>query len=109
MKIEQAIKKAIEGGWLKNILKNYTYEVFGTSCIEFFDKETGAKVMIIQIAEMLLDPQFWQCLGKAMGWEEVWRENNTPHIKDWKVYWHELIDHLAEGKTIEKYFEELKE
>ena len=27
--------------------------------------------------------------------------------KDYLEYWHELIDHLAEGKSIEEYFEKL--
>lgn len=81
----------------------------------------------------LLTPEWWQSLGKAMGWddedpallisarwkkyhgsepdgEDYWiadtyhEENEAPL---WKYYWHHFIDHLAEGKTAESYFQEL--
>jgi hypothetical protein len=49
-------------------------------------------------------PDFWQSLGKALGWI---LEGHAGR-KQWKEEWHRLIDHLAEGKTAESFFESLK-
>jgi len=93
MTIQEAIEKAIEGGWEKD----------GFVC-------QGELIGVEEIA--LLDPLFWQALGKAMGWETRitfynsfigGKENNDP----WRLEMHRFIDHLAEGKTIESYFETL--
>lgn len=63
------------------------------------------------------DPSFWQCLGKAMGWEQRQRENNEDAERetgyriierpDWVVRWHRFIDSLAEGRTAEEFFKDL--
>lgn len=67
--------------------------------------------------EAMIDPEFWQSLGKYfvpcsnmdtahsttkyMGNEEfMW-------VFDWKQQWHLFIDHLAEGKDAESFFEQL--
>jgi len=91
MTIEQAIQKAIkEGGykmqWDKGLESAYPFRA-------------------------LLDEKFWQALGKAMGWS-IGEEYNginyeSSHSGEWKRKWHQFIDHLAEGKTIESYFENL--
>lgn len=115
MKIEEAIKKAIEGGWEYGRGEITSLPGFG----DLFVNE-----------KMVIDPQFWKALGKAMGWG-----NSKPHIwfesrksgrmcqscglatetkkecnrmtNDWLYQWHKFIDHLAEGKSIETYFETL--
>lgn len=55
---------------------------------------------------ILLDPLFWISLGKAEGWPE-----QTYHHPDvdpnWRAYWHRLIDHIAEGKDIGSFFDEI--
>lgn len=83
---------------------------------------------------VLLDPLFWQALGKAMGWEdecdkcgtiqsvidhEVAEYNESvcklingfgdKHIMflRWKSVWHNFIDHLAEGGDVEAFFNQL--
>ena len=100
MTIQQAIKKAIEGGW------NHKDEWFPEYESDSF----------------LLLPSFWRALGKAMGWNREyilnWREykkainqfepdNLKTDISEWLYHWHRLIDHLAEGKDIESFFETL--
>jgi hypothetical protein len=64
----------------------------------------------------LLNPAFWQCLGKALGWDSVgakcWfcemhgsaRYSGKP---EWLYHWHRFIDHLADGKTAEEFFASL--
>jgi hypothetical protein len=112
MTIKTAIKKAIESGWKAR--KNQTNMFKGKEYL-------------------FLDPRFWQCLGKAMGWKEHFeafdrcgiaydfetmeelkdeeREQNEclnwERIPYWKTYWHSFIDHLADGKTAENYFKQL--
>ena len=96
MTIQEAIKKAIEGGF------EYSYA----------DKDPdleNSKWMYLST------PSFWQCLGKSMGWSECIKGGHEEgknfcgnnHIPQWKVEWHELIDCLASGKSIEDYFNQL--
>lgn len=94
--IEQAIKKAIEGGWVYRL---------GNEVVE---RNLRDGVMLV---EHFLDPLFWQSLGKAMGWkDEKEYDGGGAHWKikgQWKREWHRFIDHLAEGKTAEEYFKEI--
>ena len=95
MKIQETIEKAIEGGWKD-------------------EREDGNT-----FADCLIDHSFWQSLGKALGWkprarDEVqnmpsyeWEYQGAVAMYSWEYYWHRLIDHLADGKTIETYFESL--
>ena len=70
---------------------------------------------------VLLDPAFWQCLGKQRGW--VCRHcEGTGQAKNrdkcfkcggegwddlWERNWHSLIDHLAQGGSVEEFFTNL--
>ena len=69
----------------------------------------------IPIQEILLDPLFWQCLGKERGWK-LWMDTgyhttDETAIQDysWRVHWHSLIDALAYGRSIEDFFTSLAE
>lgn len=101
MKVEEAIKKAIEGG----------YPFWGkTNARAFEGVDTND-----HLSDILLDPSFWQSLGKAIGWGktknfESRREDSLLDLwpEEWQVYWHIFIDHLAGGKTVEEFFESLR-
>lgn len=96
MTIQTAIQKAVEGGWDK------------TRATLDFNEGGGEQIWE---SDMILDPLFWQALGKSMGWDgtDCLHNGCKDHpSKEWKVRWHELIDHLAEGKSIEDYFNDLK-
>ena len=82
MTINEAIKKAIEGGYIPELWIGIALD----------NNE------IPEPATYALDPQFWQCLGKAMGLGGY----------DWLAQWHSFIDHLASGKTVEDFFKDLK-
>jgi hypothetical protein len=94
MKIEEAIKKAVEEG---------EYDLY--TQWEIVCNDTWA--------HFLIDPKFWQALGKSMGWEmRRWKEY-TPGGAEirvvegkekWLKEWHKFIGHLAEGKTAEDFF-----
>ena len=86
--METAIKKAIEGG----------YDGHGLTL------DSGAVIY----DRFLLDPLFWQCLGKAEGWiDEMYEYTNEHDIPGWHVKWLLFIDHIAEGKDIDSFFNEL--
>ena len=105
MTIEQAIKKAIEGGYDKRL-----------DC-GAWTSETGKVVKVWAIEKILLDPQFWQCLfgeeivnGDGQTHDD-WRRADDFGWKGempiWKFKQHQFIDHLAEGKSAEDYFKSL--
>ncbi len=94
--METAIKKAIEGGW----------EEWG-----FYQ-------------DALLDPLFWQALGKVEGWDEKYctsgcgceyPNGDGSHEKEcvwsgkneWIDQMHNFIDHIIEGKSIDEFFTNL--
>jgi hypothetical protein len=54
--------------------------------------------------EMLIDPLFWQYLGKAMGWR-VYEKYGTTHF-EYLNHWHDLVDWLSDGKSTESFFDQ---
>jgi hypothetical protein len=109
--METAIKKAIEGGYhsdIKNITRLDTENclISGTYYIHFFEEE--GQLFSCNTYQTLLDPLFWQALGKTEGWKGIryWYEY-TNEIEPWIHEWHRFIDHLAEGKDAESFFTNL--
>lgn len=84
--MEEAIKKAIEGGYLKAL-----------------NDITGLPSDFLNESAVLLDPLFWQALGKAEGW--IYPVGGMNGLREW----HKFIDHLAEGKDAESFFTNLLE
>jgi hypothetical protein len=105
MTIQQAIQKAIEGGW-KNILPTITTK----------DSDIGEVMNALLLWQMLPlatgDPLFWQALGKAMGWEErrCTCEDYSSNCRcqfTWLYHWHCFLDILADGGSPESFFASL--
>lgn len=90
--MEQAILKAIEGGW-----KPKYWSTDG----EINDVRNAPKVWYSDFRE---DPLFWQALGKGCKWIEDERKYGT-------LKWHyeamRFMEHLMMGKTVESFFKEL--
>ena len=124
--MKQAIQKAIEGGWKKD----WYFSHFNNDEVAFGDTKQDSEnnpCHYLNRGQILLDPLFWQCLGKSLGWRErcidCWdRKDMTfksneydmcgagSHNDDrkvWKFVWHSFIDHLAEGKDVEEFFNNL--
>lgn len=67
---------------------------------------------------VLIDRQFWKSLGVALGWKErcLTRHNDSiaerelmpKEVPEWRWKWYRFIDHLAEGKSVDSFFEEIK-
>lgn len=121
MTIEQAIEKAIEGGYENEKLftGEYPYlpngycdlrisfngNVSAQRCRK--DGEGGRWVRFGNTSDFFLDPTFWQSLGKAMGWGHIHGEFCDCPGFVWLEEWHRFIDHLAKGKDAESFFSNL--
>ena len=100
MTIEEAIKKAGEQGYELPKKNNLVY--YKHSKLVLHESQSA----VCSTNDIFLDPLFWQSLGKAMEWNP-----NIGHDMDlkinWRYKWHRFIDHLADGKSIESFFENL--
>lgn len=108
--MKEAIQKAIEGGWNQGYKISH-YGVMGDVLLV-----KGVRSRALIEAEIREDLLFWQALGKAMGWDGKPFGISIPNggetvvhkTKDeWKNNWHRFTDHLAEGKDVESFFNEL--
>lgn len=111
--MEQAIKKAIEGGYRKDIVEDHADLCScggSTTCAGKDHYKNG------NFYKICLDPLFWQALGKAEGWKNTGvfraclcaeKKFHTHEIEEWEVRWHSFIDHLIAGKDIDSFFNEL--
>jgi hypothetical protein len=118
MTIEDALKKATEGG----------YHIYGADGVDThyegansdfsaWTRTDNASTFMVAVEETFLDPHFWQTLGKALGWDQTvvtmhTVENGRPTIvpragQHWLAQWHRFFDHLAAGKTPEAFFDTL--
>lgn len=116
MTIQQAIEKAVEGGYHRGQIG--TSPIVEINC-DFAITETKGERNHYGLAWVWLDPLFWQSLGKAMGWEETshleypycWYYKGIYRRNLWGTEWeynqHRFIDHLAENKDAESFFENL--
>lgn len=65
--------------------------------------------------EALLDPKFWQALGKARGWGSAGVQPSALHDSDhrikfgqeWQYRSFRFVAHLADGKDAESFFASL--
>lgn len=112
MTIQQAIKKAVDGGYENPIVDNWLIDAESGDVLENQDNDL--------VANLFLDTLFWQSLGKAMGWSEgselIREKFHVPRVgavgrmvryPEWKWQWIHFIEHLAEGGTPESFFKDL--
>jgi hypothetical protein len=91
MTIQEAINKAIEGGYPKERLDNLSVPVQ---------------------AQCFLETTFWEALVRALGvegdFEYIQLSRDVPRkIRQpiWLYYWHRFTSHLVAGKSPESFFE----
>lgn len=118
MTIQQAIEKAVEGGYHRGQIG--TSPIVEINC-DFAITETKGERNHYGLAWVWLDPLFWQSIGKAMGWskelvcarcglhgcDNCYFENRWVIQQEWLYQWHRFVDALAEGKSAEDFFKEL--
>lgn len=93
MTIEQVFLKAAEGGYPND---------FGAGTPRFYEYQEWE--IKRGLHGMVIDPTFWQSFGKAMGWG---KGHPWMIMYEWLYRWHNFIDHLAEGKDTESFFQNL--
>lgn len=121
MEIKQAIEKAIEGGWKSNV----KWKINGERDRWWVTGGEGSAAVMIYLEKILLDPLFWQALGKTEGWEEERtycirgcgcikgvKERHKPCVwgtveAQWKHEMHRMVSAIIEGKTIEEFIKSL--
>ena len=86
MTIKQFIEKAIEGGWDKAEIIDGKLNMHFIECDE----------------QIFLDPKPWQAIGKIKKWQPCSKCKYA-----WEHTMHDMIDALAEGKTIEEFIKTL--
>lgn len=118
MTLQHAIASAIKGGW-KELHGEITIQKNGTNeKIYHVDWAWGVTATGLPrglpITQVLLDPAFWRAFIKSRGCicgtHGALHTDQCPcskHEKSWQYLWHRLIDHLAENKSVESFFETL--
>lgn len=98
--MKNAIEKAIEGGYEHDLISGL-----------LSDFEKGIYANWNNYCVLLLDPLFWQALGKSLGWPKIsaYPRESDNEFETWKMTWLYFIDHLAEGKDPESFFTNLLE
>jgi hypothetical protein len=99
--MNEAIKLALKNGWDDT---NYAY-----GATESDDIKVGTWYYPQGI---VLDPLFWQALGKALGWKKAkgnmsYALNEIVGIPAWQTYAHDYFDLLLIGSDTEKFWKEL--
>ncbi len=118
MTIQEALNTATEGGYHLNGSDGMATDYVGANSeYSVWTRKDNESSFIVPVEETFLDPAFWQALGRGLGWDhEVMTvhavENGRSTIvtragHHWLSHWHCFIDHLAEGKTPEAFFESL--
>lgn len=141
--MKNAIKKAIEGGYEYNCGKGLFFKGDGQRCefggvnsdFTIWTRLDNGSSICVSHEDVLLDPIFWQSLGKQQGWDyeserfycpkcEDQNKTNwcnkkfcmecggemsafTYRTKRWVEKWHDFIDNIALGGNIDDFFNEL--
>ena len=72
MTIQEVINKAVEGGYHIHG-SDGTETSYGGATSEFsaWTRTDNESSFIVLTEKTFLDPQFWQALGRALGWHEA--------------------------------------
>lgn len=97
--LELAYKDAVKGGWqikgwelsAKSVIR-IRYRVLQTKSVH------GDWITCFSIADFLMEPEFWQALGKARGWSD----SSTSYagvFQGWRDKLNQYIDELCDEAT----------
>jgi hypothetical protein len=108
MTLEEVLKKATEGGYHINGSDELDTDEAGANraCSPWTRTENDS-AYVASVQEAWLDPHFWRALGLALGWHEGVATKCLVYEQWWRQPWHRFIDHLADGKPPEAFFEHL--
>jgi hypothetical protein len=105
MTIQEAIHKAVEGGYHLHGSDGMDTDDDGAhrACSAWTRNATDS-TWVAGVKEALLDPHFWRSLGLALGWYKGVATQYLVYEQWWRQPWHRFIDHLADGHTPEAFF-----
>jgi hypothetical protein len=105
MTIQEAINKAVEGGYhLHGADGRDTNNAGAHRERSAWTRNATDSTWVAGVKEALLDPYFWRALGRALGWHERVEGKYLIYQQWWRQPWHRFIDHLADGHTPEAFF-----
>jgi len=105
MTIQEAINKAVEGGYhLNGADGRDTDDASANSECSAWTRNDTDSTWVAGVKAALLDPHFWRALGLALGWHERVETKCLIYEQWWRQPWHRFIDHLADGHTPEAFF-----
>lgn len=104
---EEAIKKAIEGGYepfktvkMSELNCALLGDHFGCN-FKTLPNGQARGICGVSVYKILLDPDFWQSLGRAEGW--IYTAGGMNGLREWRKF----IDHLVLGGSPDSFFKEL--
>jgi hypothetical protein len=118
MTSQEAINTAVEGGYhlYGSDGMDTTYEG-ATNDYSAWTRKDNESSFLVPTEETFLDPQFWQALGRALGWSEACdlamscrhgaEAGQRCRGSYWMYQWHCFIQALADGNTPEAFFAHL--
>jgi hypothetical protein len=118
MTITEAFTKAVAGGYHVHGSDGMdTTFVGANSECSAWTRTDNASTFLVPMEETVLDPRFWQALGRTLGWQDVCdlsisclhghEECRRCHGAYWMYQWHCFIQALADGNTPEGFFAHL--
>lgn len=100
---KEAIAKAIEGGYGP---KWDLVEVYGRSIVIQFKSDIAEQPHVTwAIERVVLDPSFWQSLGKALGWQGKHDPQTDMLVLQAMV--HQFVDLILTGADTQAFWDEL--
>lgn len=107
-----AIVKAIEGGYRFCYYDTFFGQPYGKSTPEalYYGSDENGSYELLSYEKVLLDPLFWKALGRAEDWDIFGyitigqEESNTAAPNSWLDYWIRFTHHIAQGKSIDDFF-----
>ena len=118
MTLEEVLKKATEGGYhIHGSDGTATFYDGANSDFSAWTRTDNGSTFMVAMEETLLDPRFWQALGRTLDWSEacdlfiicVHGEEECSRCRGyyWMYQWHYFIQALADGHTPEAFFAHL--
>ncbi len=118
MTVQEALNKATEGGYHISGSDGMDTDYEGaTNDYSAWTRKDNKSSFLVPTEETFLDPQFWQALGRALGWSEACdlaiscrhgeEECQSCRGSSWMYQWHCFIQALADGNTPEAFFAHL--
>lgn len=103
---KRIIEKAIERGWEPAVDFYMEYPsqwVQADDCSMVFIGQSGKIFGIYEIEKIVLDPSFWQALGKALGW----RDSNDRKGGEWLLHAKTFHDFILTGVDTYEFWKDL--